>query len=100
AQALEAEGASVTWIEGPGDADYLAGVPAEKRFALDQQNLQPLLRNLSEADLLICNDTSYVHIAAGFGVPTVAVFGAGQDARFHPAGGRVKVVHGQIACAG
>lgn len=91
--------ANVAWIEGPGDAAYLEGVPTEARLAVGT-DVGKLLEALRGADLLLCHDTAYVHIAAGFGVPTVAIYGAGQGVRFHPVGGRVKVVHSQIACAG
>jgi ADP-heptose:LPS heptosyltransferase len=97
ARALDA---NVTWIEGPGDADYLAGVPAEGRTVFGADDLPRLVETMRGADLLLCHDTAYVHIAAGVGVPTVAIYGAGQHTRFHPAGGRVKTVQSQIACAG
>jgi ADP-heptose:LPS heptosyltransferase len=99
ASALTPPAASVGWIEGPGDAAYLEGIPADQRIAVGS-DIGGLLAALRDADLLICHDTAYVHIAAGFGIPTVAIFGAGQDGRFHPTGGRVKIVHSQIACAG
>ncbi len=100
AQALSANGAAVAWIEGPGDATYLGEIPAESRLAFGVDDLGRLADTLRAADLLICHDTAYVHFAAGLGVPTVAIYGAGQHARFHPVGGRVKVVKSQIACAG
>jgi ADP-heptose:LPS heptosyltransferase len=99
ATALAASNASVAWLEGPGDAGYLEGIPADARIGVGS-DIGRLLATLRDTDLLICHDTAYAHIAAGFGVPTVAIFGAGQNGRFHPAGGRVKVVHSQIACAG
>ncbi len=94
-------GASTAWIEGPGDAPYLDKLPSSaERLRFRADELPALCEALRDADLLLCHDTAYVHLAAGLGVPTVAIFGAGQDARFHPTGGRVKIVQSEIACAG
>jgi ADP-heptose:LPS heptosyltransferase/glycosyltransferase involved in cell wall biosynthesis len=92
---------SITWLEGPGDAPYLAELPAgETRQRFGARELSGLVAALQSADLLLCHDTAYVHLAAALNVPTVAIFGAGQHARFHPTSGRVKIVTSQIACAG
>lgn len=103
ADSLRARGASITWLEGPGDGTHFDGVPADAanprlRFGTDQ--LTQLAESLRQSDLLICHDTAYVHLAAGIGVPTVAIYGAGQHGRFHPSGGRIKILESQIACAG
>src|SRR5690606_11293312 len=59
-----------------------------------------LAARFRRAALVICNDTAYVHLAAALGTPTVAVFGAGQKARFVPAFGRVTAVQGDPVCRG
>lgn len=100
---LRARGARVTWIEGPGDAAYFAGLPPDEepaRLRFSATELATLVAALSHSDLLLCHDTAYVHLAAGLGVPTVAIYGAGQHGRFHPSAGRVKFVQSEIACAG
>jgi len=98
-----ARGAEVQWIEGPGDAPYFAGLPEaefpqRRRFGVG--DLAALADALAEVDLLVCHDTSYAHLAAGLGTPTVALFGGGQHRRFHPASARVKVVQGLPPCSG
>lgn len=103
ADALRAQGAVVTWLEGPGDAGQLADLPAAERPACVRFGIGDLARlvdTLAGHDLLLCHDTAYAHLAAGVGVPTVAIYGAGQHQRFHPTGGRVKIVQSQIACGG
>lgn len=101
AAALRATGATIAWVEGPGDATYLEGLAAtETRLRFGPDELRALVAQLQQADLLICHDTAYVHIAAGVGVPTLALYGAGQHQRFHPSGGRIKILQSQIACAG
>ncbi|MEY4938645.1 MAG: hypothetical protein RIQ93_380 [Verrucomicrobiota bacterium] len=103
ADALRQAGATISWLEGPADAAYLAGLPpdqapARRRFGAAE--LTGMSELLAASDLLVCHDTAYVHLAAGIGVPTLAIYGAGQHARFHPAGGRVKILQSEIACAG
>ncbi|ACB77224.1 glycosyltransferase family 9 protein [Opitutus terrae] len=103
ADGLRSRGARVTWVEGPGDSPYLAGLPADDqhpRAVFGPTDLPKLNAAFAGADLVICHDTAYAHLAAGIGVPTVAIYGAGQVSRFHPTGGRVKVVQSRIACAG
>jgi len=103
AAVLRDRGATVAWIEGPGDAPYLQELSAkadEPRHRFGTDDLAALADTLRQADLLLCHDTAYVHLAAGLGVPTVALYGAGQGGRFHPAGGRIKIVQGHLACAG
>lgn len=103
ARELEARQCDITWVEGPDDAAFFAEASAtlpgqRRRFGRDQ--LSALAAAIAEFDLLVCHDTAYVHLAAGVGVPTVAIYGAGQDARFQPTGGRVKIVQSEIACSG
>lgn len=101
ADALRSTDAEIVWLEGPGDAEYLAGLPAsETRLRFGSSELAQLVDTLRQCDLLLCHDTAYVHLAAALDIPTVAIFGAGQHARFHPTSGRVKIVTSEIACAG
>lgn len=103
AEAFRARGATVTWIEGPHDAAYLEGLPAPEetsRVRFKPHELEPLAAFLRQHDVLVCHDTAYVHLAAGIGIPTLAIYGAGQHGRFHPVGGRIKIVQSEIACSG
>lgn len=103
AEEWRARGAEVVWIEGPGDAPYLAALPAAEQGAIrrfDTGELPRLAATLAGCDLLVCHDTAYAHLAAGLSTPTVAIFGGGQRGRFHPPAANVKVVQGTPACAG
>jgi ADP-heptose:LPS heptosyltransferase/GT2 family glycosyltransferase len=103
AEEWRARGAEIVWIEGPGDAPYLAALPAAEQAAIrrfDTGELPRLAATLAGCDLLVCHDTAYAHLAAGLGTPTVAIFGGGQRGRFHPPAANVKVVQGTPACAG
>lgn len=101
ADTLRQRGATVTWLEGPADAAYLDGLPAgEARRQFGVADLAAVTELLAASDLLLCHDTAYVHVAAGIGVTTLAIYGAGQHGRFHPAGGQIKILQSEIACAG
>jgi ADP-heptose:LPS heptosyltransferase len=103
AESFRTAGFAIAWIEGPGDAAYFGSValpPADTRLRFTSQDLPQLAEAVRDADLFLCLDTAYVHLAAAIGTPTVAIYGAGQHGRFHPAGGRVKIVQSRIACAG
>lgn len=101
AQALRRVGATIAWLEGPGDAPFLDALDGgETRLRFAAGELAMMVEELRTTDLFICHDTAYVHIAAGIDVPTLAIFGAGQYGRFHPVGGRVKIVQSEISCAG
>lgn len=103
AREWRARGATVFWIEGPGDAAYLSALPAEEqphRRTFGTDELPRLAATVAGVDLLLCHDTAYAHLAAGLGTPTVALYGGGQRARFHPPAANVKVVQGLPACAG
>ncbi len=50
---------------------------------------------LSECALYVGNDSGITHLAAGLGVPTVAVFGPTDPAVWRPLGPRVRVVRGR-----
>jgi ADP-heptose:LPS heptosyltransferase/GT2 family glycosyltransferase len=103
ASALSSRGLEVRWLEGPNDAGYFARLPAgasATRVRIDATRLDLLAAIVQQASLLVCNDTSYVHLGAALDTPTVAIFGAGQKARFIPAFGRVHVVQGDPVCGG
>lgn len=100
---LRARGHPVRWIEGPHDAGTFAQLPPEEQSArqlFSADALPALAATLRSAALLVCHDTAYVHLAAALDVPTVALFGAGQKARFVPSFGRVQVVQGDPTCRG
>jgi heptosyltransferase II len=48
--------------------------------------LRQMIALIEACDLLVCNDSGPMHIAAALGVPTVAMFGSGIDRSFAPLG--------------
>ncbi len=92
---LEKLGWEIQWIEGPHDSEMFSDDASgleRLRFGADQ--LHALTLTMGEASILLCNDTSYTHIAAAIGVPTISIFGCGQGKRFFPKRGQVKPVQG------
>lgn len=93
----------VVWVEGPSDGNVFEEFPEKlqkERTTFPADALPSLTRQLNRAAIVVCNDTLYAHLAAALDRPTVAIYGAGQDSRFFPLRGRVKVVQGVIPCSG
>jgi heptosyltransferase-2 len=62
-------------------------------------NLETLIGVLSESTLMVTNDSGPMHLAAALGVPTVAIFGATNDAETGPYGNRTRVVKHPVECS-
>jgi len=73
----------LTFIEPEGYGSSLARVD---RVIPVKVELRQMMALLARCDLLVCNDSGPMHIAAALGVPTVAVFGSGINRLFAPLG--------------
>jgi heptosyltransferase-2 len=62
-------------------------------------DLETLIGVLSESVLMVTNDSGPMHLAAALGVPTVAIFGATNDAETGPYGERTRVVKHPVECS-
>jgi heptosyltransferase-2 len=62
-------------------------------------SLETLIGVISSAALVVTNDSGPMHIAAALGVPTVAIFGATDDAVTGPIGARTRVVRERVECS-
>lgn len=62
-------------------------------------SLETLIGVISDATLVLTNDSGPMHIAAALGVPTVAIFGATDDAVTGPIGSRTRVVREPVECS-
>jgi heptosyltransferase-2 len=76
---LQAGGAQVALVHGPGEGALAAGIvartPGIASLGGDAMTLGLLKSVLARASLLICNDAGARHIAAAFGVPTLVLMG-------------------------
>lgn len=83
---LAAEGLDVVWSAGPAGESYLRRIDPSGRFPalghkLDLAQLWHLVR---DAAVLVCPDTSVMHIGRLTGTPTVALFGPSSASLFGP----------------
>jgi ADP-heptose:LPS heptosyltransferase len=96
--ALSVDGVTMVLIEGPADAESTAEVhQLDSRIpVLRNLSLEDLAGVLGQADLLVGHDSGLSHLAAALGVPTVAIFGPTDPARWAPLGRHVSVLRGGL----
>ena len=75
---------------------WCAGPEEQLDQAVRIDNLHELASWLSTARLYIGNDSGITHLAAGIGVPVVAIFGPTDPAVWAPRSERVRVVSGNL----
>jgi ADP-heptose:LPS heptosyltransferase len=83
---LAAHGLAPVWSAGPEGEPMLRGVDPEGRFpALGHRlDLAQLWHLVAGAALLVCPDTSVMHLGRHAGTPTVALFGPSSSILFGP----------------
>ena len=79
-------GVRVVVFAEPPPANYGVELFAVRGVIGAQTTLRELVALIEWCDLLVCNDSGPMHIAAALGVPTVAMFGAGIEEWFGPLG--------------
>jgi lipopolysaccharide heptosyltransferase II len=80
-------GAHVIITAGPGDAGAVSAVGAQTVSAPSILNVLPLRQLaavISCCSVFVSNDAGPMHIAAALGVPTVGLFGPGEDSIWFP----------------
>jgi ADP-heptose:LPS heptosyltransferase len=86
---------SLIVVEGPRDAESVAaflGVCEVGATVVRGRGIGDVAALLRRADLVICNDTGIMHVAAGVGATTLAVFGPTDPHRWAPRSERLHVV--------
>src|SRR6185436_19368010 len=83
---LAARGLSPVWSAGPEGEAMLSAIDPEGRFpALGHRlDLAQLWHLVADAALLVCPDTSVMHLGRLAGTPTVALFGPSSSILFGP----------------
>ena len=101
------------WLAREGWQPIVLGVEAERGIgeqvlarvagpawnAAGQTRLCQALQLASAGRLMLCNDSGFMHVAAGLGIPTVAMFGATDPARTSPSGAHVRLLYEPAACS-
>jgi len=67
--------------------------------AAGQTRLREALCIVAASHLMLCNDSGLMHVAAGMGIPTVALFGATDPERTAPSGPHVTIMYRPAACS-
>ena len=88
-QIVERFGGKIIWFADPAQPHAAPTIPNIIPVLLP---LRQFLAVLSRCRLLVCNDSGPMHMAAGLGVPVVAVFGPTQPEWFGPLGSQHRVV--------
>lgn len=103
AERLRVSGLTPVVVVGPGEALVAREVEASAGrelptlgMTMDVAGLASLLAGL---DLLVCNDSGPMHLAAGVGTPVVALFGPTDPGRTEPLGGPHRVLKLDLECA-
>lgn len=71
---------------------------SEKAFLAPPTSLKQSIALLKRSDLFIGPDTGPMHIAAGLGIPVVAIFGPSDPVRNGPFGSKNKIVRTRTSC--
>jgi len=99
----ESAGARIVLCWGPREGDLAAEFTRHADFEVVRVppgGLRQLAALLTLCDLLICNDTGIMHVAAAVGIPLVAVFGPTDPAEWKPVGSAFVAVRGADGTVG
>lgn len=101
AEMLSAFGVKVVVVGGKEDR-HQGEVIAGRGLGLNLAGLTSLSETaavIQKSSLLLSGDSGVLHIAAGFGVPTVSLFGPGNIKKWAPQGDRHIVINKEIPCS-
>lgn len=88
-------GCSYFYLLGEADRGIAASLARmdPERPVLKEASLRQVSSVLSACRLYVGNDSGITHLAAALGIPTVALFGPSDAARWGPRGPHVRVIH-------
>lgn len=64
-----------------------------------ETTLRQLMALMAQCRLIVTNDSGPMHLAAGLGLPLVAIFGSTDESATGPLGSRVRVVQHPVPCS-
>jgi len=93
--------ASILLLHGPDEAELTHNIQeAMQSDAIDYapKTIRELAALLSRCDLVVCNDSGPMHLAAALDVPTVAIFGPTDHVAWRPMSENASVVRRDMPC--
>lgn len=99
----EKTGARILFFGGPRDLEAMPsvrdGLPTPPIEAVGNTTLRQTMALLKRCNLLVCNDSGVMHLAASLQVPLVALFGPQSPVKFGPWGKGCRVIYRQFPCS-
>ena len=74
-------------------------IAPEPVLAVANTTLRQTMAILSRLNLLLCNDSGIMHLAASLGTPLAALFGPQSPVKFGPWGNGCKVIYSKFPCS-
>jgi len=97
---LGADGMNPEWILGPAEDFLLKYLQKNYKDIHIFSELTELALLLGRSGGFIGNDSGITHLAAFMGIPTVAIFGPSDPARWRPIGRKISVIRpAELACS-
>jgi heptosyltransferase-2 len=102
-QLQERYNARILFLGGPRDQEALpairAALPKPPLEAVGTTSLRQTMALLARCQLMVCNDSGIMHLAASLRVPLVVLFGPQSPVKFGPWGESSRVVSKQFPCS-
>jgi len=103
----------IKWLSEAGWQVLILGTPAEREIgeacladtsspswnSSGDTSLKQALQIISACQLLLCNDSGLMHVAAGMGRAVVGIFGATDPERTAPSGSQIKLLYHPASCS-
>lgn len=96
-------GMNIVLIGGPGEveigADIAAAMQAPVHNFVGKTSIRQMMSLIDAASLMVTNDSGPMHVAAGFNVPIVAIFGSTDHTTTSPYADRYRIVRHDVECS-
>ncbi|MXV73251.1 lipopolysaccharide heptosyltransferase II [Candidatus Poribacteria bacterium] len=93
--------ATILLLRGPEEAALVQNIQAAMQsdsITYAPETIRDLGAMLSCCDLVVCNDSGPMHLAAALDVPTVAIFGPTDHVAWHPLSENASIVRRDMPC--
>ncbi len=96
-------GMNIVLIGGPGEVeignDIAAAIQAPVHNFVGKTSIRQMMSLIDAASLMVTNDSGPMHVAAGFDVPIVAIFGSTDHTTTSPFTERYRIVRHAVECS-